>query len=96
MSGTTCLSSDLKSADALIYTGRGTLNALTVFTDGTNAATITLYDNTTNSGVVLDQLICPGSARTQTHAFNLAVRCVNGIYADITGTGATYIVHYGA
>jgi hypothetical protein len=96
MSGTTCLSSGLLSADTLIWTGRGTVNALTVFTDGTNAATVTLYDNTTNSGTAIAQLICPGSQRTESQAWNLAIRCANGIYADVTGTGATFIVHYGA
>ena len=96
MSGTTCLTSGLQTADALIYTGRGTLNALTVMTDGTNAATVTLYDNTTNSGTVLAQSIVLGADRTGFQAWNLAVRCKNGIYADVTGTGASYIVHYGA
>jgi len=96
MSGTTCLSSDLKSADAQIWTGRGTLNSLSVFTDGTNAATVTLYDNTAASGVVLAQAKVPGSNLGAFQAWNLAIRCQNGIYAHVSGTGANYIVHYGA
>jgi len=96
MSGTTAISSGLKAADTLIYTGRGTLNGVVVNTDGTNAATLTLYDNTSASGNVLAQMIVAGADRTNALLFNLAVRCNNGIYADVTGTGATYTVYYGA
>jgi hypothetical protein len=96
MSGTTAISSGIKAADTLIYTGRGTLNGLTVYTDGTNAATVTLYDGTTAAGNILTQVIVAGADRTESVIFNLAVRCLNGIYADVTGTGATYIVYFGA
>lgn len=97
MSGTTAISSGLRTADAAIYVGRGTLNGLVVNTDGTNAATVTLYDNaTTNSGTVLAQVIVAGADRTRDVIFNLATRCLNGIYADVTGTGAAYIVYFGA
>lgn len=96
MSGTTAISSGLKTADAQIYTGRGTLNGLVVNTDGTNAATVTLYDNTAASGTVLSQVIVAGADRTHSQIFNLAVRCTTGIYADVTGTGAAYVVYFGA
>jgi len=96
MSGTTCLSSDLLSASAIVYTGRGTLNALTVLTDGTNPATVTVYDNTAASGVVLMKGFVQGTDRTNTIALNLAVRCKNGLYVSISGTGAAAIVYYGA
>lgn len=96
MSGTTCLSSGLQTADGQIYTGRGTLNALTVITDGTNDASVVLYDNTAASGTVLAKISCDGTNNSEFQGWNLAVRCVNGIYADVTGTGAGYIVHYGA
>lgn len=97
MSGTTCISSGLQTADAAIYVGRGTLNAVTVLTDGTNAATLTIYDNATAaSGTVLYKTSIAGSELSQHTVHNLAVRCVNGLYADVAGTGANYIVHFGA
>jgi hypothetical protein len=97
MSGTTCVSSGLRTADAPIYVGRGTLNAFTVVTDGTNAATVTLYDNATAAtGNVLAKMVVGGSAGTGFQAWNLAVRCLNGIFADVSGTGAGYIVYFGA
>ncbi len=96
MSGTSSISSGLQTADAQIYTGRGTVQALTVITDGTNAATVTLYDNTTASGTVLAQMIVAGADRTGFQSWNFHCRCLNGIYADVTGTGASYIVHFGA
>jgi len=97
MTGTTCLSSDLRTADAAIYVGRGTLNAVTVLTDGTNAATLTIYDNASAaSGTVLYKSIVAGADLQKADVYNLAIRCVNGLYADISGTGAAYIIHYGA
>ena len=96
MSGTTSISSGLLSADAQIYTGRGTLQGLTVLTDGTNAATVTLYDNTAASGTVIAKLVVAGADRQGFQSWNFHPRCLNGIYADVSGTGASYIVHYGA
>ncbi len=96
MSGTSSISSGLQTADAQIYTGRGTLQALTVITDGSNDATVTLYDNTAASGTVLAKLVVDGTANTGFQSWNFHCRCLNGIYADVSGTGASYIVHYGA
>ncbi len=97
MSGTTCISSGLLTADKSIYDGRGTLNAITITTDGTNAATLTIYDNASAaSGTVLYQGKVAGAALSHDQAWNLAVRCENGLYADISGTGASYIVYFGA
>ena len=97
MSGTTCLSSGLFITDALITEGRGTLNALTVVSDGTAAATVTLYDSATApTGRVLAKLAIGGAAGSGFQSWNLAVRHLNGIYADLTGAGAGFIVYYGA
>lgn len=96
MSGTTCISSDLQTTDQQIYTGRGTLNAVTILTDGTNAATLTIYDNTSAAGTVLFKMIVPGASQSNHAEYNLAIRCTTGLYADVSGTGASYIVYYGA
>ena len=99
MSGTTCLSSGLLISGGQITAGRGTLNALTVITDGATASTITLYDNATAAtGRVLAKITIGGAAGSGFQSWNLAVRHLNGIYADFTGGGAAagYIVYYGA
>lgn len=96
MSGTTCISSGLLTTSGQVYTGRGTLNAVTVLTDGTNAATVTLYDNTSAAGTVIFKALIPGASGSASDAYNLAIRCQNGIYASISGTGANAIVYYGA
>ena len=88
-------SSDLKSADALIFTGRNRINAVTLITDGTNAANVIVYDGVAASGVVAAKVTGAGAQNTVHVIFENPVVCENGIYADVTGTGANYIVYYG-
>lgn len=89
-------SSGLKNADAAITTRPSRVKCLTVLTDGTNAATVVLYDNASAaSGTVLAKAICAGADRTMFISMDdNGCEASNGIYADVTGTGAEYIVHY--
>jgi dienelactone hydrolase len=88
--------SGLKTADAAIAVGVNRVNTLTILTDGTNAATVVLYDNpSAASGTVLAKGICIGADRTLHMVFENPVKASTGIYADVTGTGAEYIVTYG-
>lgn len=87
-------SSGLLNADGVIKDKAGILVGYRVFTDGTNQATLVLYDNASAaSGTVLDKLIVAG-ADLVGGIVDVAVEAQNGIYADITGTGASFIVHY--
>ena len=89
-------SSDLKSADGIIATGRSRVNAVTLITDGTNAANVILYDNASAaSGLVLAKVSAAGAQNTVHVIFENPVITENGIYADVTGTGANYIVYFG-
>lgn len=89
-------SSGLKSADAAISTGAGLLCAVQLITDGTNAATLVIYDNASAaSGTVLYKGSITGASLSRTDVLTFPVKAVNGLYADITGTGANYIVHFG-
>lgn len=45
-----CFPSGNKTADAALYTGRGTLCSIVITTDGTNDCSVILYDNTAASG----------------------------------------------
>jgi hypothetical protein len=89
-------SSDLKSADAAIAAGANRVNAVTLLTDGTNAASVILYDNATAaSGKVLAKVKATGAELIKHVLFENPVYAENGIYADVTGTNAEYIVYYG-
>ena len=77
-----------------VATVAGQLTGVLVLTDGTNAATITLYDNkSTSSGTVLFTATVPGTAYFGGATWEIPVRFTNGVYATISGTGASYIVY---
>lgn len=89
-------SSGLKNADAAISAGRNRINAITLLGDGTNAASLIIYDNASAaSGTVLAKITQLATARLTHIIFENPVFAENGIYADVTGTGAEYIVYYG-
>ena len=92
-----CEGSGEITASQTIFSGSGFLTSLMVYTDGTNDATITLYDSATGAlGKILVILpvtgandyggrIWPGSAF---RSFS------DGIYAVVSGEGASTIVEY--
>ena len=94
---TSSVTSDLKSASGVICVGRNRLNAVSFLGDGVNAGTLTLYDNaTTASGKVIAK-VQTRTTDVQNHIiFTFPVYVENGIYAQMVGTGATYVVYYGA
>lgn len=90
------ISSGLKTANAVIASGKNRINSVTLITDGTNAGTIVIYDNASAaSGTVLAKVKCSGAGLVQHVVFENPVVAQDGIYADVTGTGAEYIVYYG-
>jgi len=89
-------SSGLKAADAVIQTGRNRINAITLLGDGTNAASVIVYDNASAaSGVVLAKVTALAATRFTHVLFENPVVAEYGIYADVSGTGAEYIIYYG-
>ena len=91
----TSISSGVLSASALIWTGKNRINALTVLTDGTISATVEVYDNTIATGTKRVVGKCVGANLINHIIFENPVLFENGIYADVTGTGATFIVFFG-
>lgn len=89
-------SSDLKSADAVISAIGGYLHGILLISDATNVAVVTIYDNASAaSGVVLAKLSIPATTTApQVITFNNPISANKGIYADVSGTGAAYIVYY--
>lgn len=91
-------SSGNKTADALIFGEAGNLHGIMVVTDGTNACTLAVYDNTTNTGTLLlpSWVVTTSSTdRTQSVGFYPPVHFGIGLYVDITCAGTcNYVVYY--
>lgn len=89
-------SSDLKSADAAISAIGAYLHGVMLISDGTNTASITIYDNATAaSGLVLAKISIAATTAAPTYVtFNNPVSANKGIFADVSGTGANYIVYF--
>ena len=88
-------STGVLNANTLVFSGRQRINALTVFTDGTNDATVSLYDNTAASGKIAVKGLCVGANKVAHFIFENPVFMQDGLYAAVSGTGATFIVYYG-
>jgi hypothetical protein len=65
-----------------------------VNTDGTNAATVTIYDNTSAAGNILAKFVVPGTSLYGGRNWIRPVGAKIGLYAQISGTGASCIVEY--
>lgn len=86
-----------RTADAAVLATGGYLHGIMLENDGTNASSVIIYDNASAaSGTVLAKVMLPASSAvlTQYVVFNNPVSVLNGIYVDVTGTGAAYIAYY--
>lgn len=93
---TSAKSSGLLTASGVVATGRNRIDSIVVLTDGTNAATVTVFDNASaGSGLVLSKHSIPGASLSTTFTPAYPIFCENGLYVTITGTGANAIVHFG-
>lgn len=91
----TSISSGSLSASTLIFTGKSLLVGACIGADGTNPATVTIYDNTSATGTILWQTVIPATGRNQTILFPLPIQAKTGLYVAISGTGASAIVYRG-
>lgn len=89
------ISSGVLNANTLVFNGRQRVNALTVFTDGTNDATVSIYDNSAASGKIAVKGLCVGANKVAHFIFENPVFLQDGLYAAVSGTGASFIVYYG-
>jgi len=92
-----CEGSGEITASQTICSGAGFLTALMVYTDGTNDATVTLYDCKTGAlGKVLVKLPIAGDNDYggRIWADSAFRRFTDGIYAVVSGAGASAIVEY--
>lgn len=96
MSGhTPCQATDKLTTSTAVVAGRQFFRGVNINTDGTNTATITIYDNATAaSGKIIGTFVCPGATLNKDVIFNEPVRVYNGIYAAVAGTGASCNVYF--
>ena len=89
-------SSGLKTTDTAIIAMPGRLLSVHLITDGLAACTLTIYDNASAaSGLVLAKLAVPIGVRYLEAGLPEEGIVANaGIYADVSGAGAEYIVSY--
>lgn len=90
-------SSGAKIADGVILDQPGKLTSVILTGDGTNAATLLVYDNASAaSGTLLASLSVDAGLVYESFCPHFPIDALNGIYIDIGGTGASAIVHYQA
>ena len=91
-------SSGLKTADAVIRVDKAIATGVQIITDGTNDATLILYDNASAaSGTEIFKIVVTGTDDAlPINLPNNGMYCKNGIYADITVAAGTagYIVFF--
>lgn len=91
----TATTSGRLTSSAVVAARGALLCHLMVETDGTNAATVILYDNASAaSGTILAKMLVPGAAGHGEIVFDSPVEANHGIYCAISGTGAAAMVGY--
>lgn len=88
------ISSGLESSSSIISSEPSWLAGVEIITNGTDPATVTVYDNTEDSGVILFKGTVAGASNFDSINFQNPVRADDGLYLDLSGTGATSIVYF--
>lgn len=87
------VSSGLLSASGAISAVPCGLAGASCYTNGAAAATLTIYDNpSAGSGTVLAQLAVPAANLGAQIMFPANIKAATGVYAVLSGAGASFIV----
>ena len=84
-----------KTASAVISGVPQSFQGALVFTNGSNAATLTIYDNASAaSGKVLLKVVVVGADLMGGAFPSFGIeKGANGLYAELSGTGASFILY---
>lgn len=94
MPGYYVTSSGLQTADAAIAARGGFIHAVTVI-PAAAASSVVLYDNATAaSGLELAKVAAVANGVSVHYNFAEPICANKGIFADVSGSGAAYIVYY--
>ena len=87
-----------KTGSACILESKGLFYGILLITDGTNAVTLDIYDNTTASGIKIiptTTVTTSAADRIRSLSFALPLHVSNGIYVNVTCSGTvTYMVYF--
>lgn len=83
-----------KDENALIHAGDCLFAGILITTDGTNNATVIVYDNNAASGTIKWRQTVKGSEFVGGGLLPWPVEMENGYYVAVSGTGAKYIPYY--
>ncbi len=81
------------SASALIVSGNNRLFDGAILNPGSAAAVLTVYDGTDNTGPVIAKLVATASGYSVATP-DIMVPTATGIYAEISGAGASFVIYY--
>ncbi len=87
-------SSDEKTSSVLLDTGAGVFAGVVINTNGSNDATIIIYDNTSAAGTKLHEQVVLAGDITGGFTPYPSIGYSTGLYLSIAGTGASAIVFY--
>jgi hypothetical protein len=82
------------TSDGMGCTGKCYMTGLTVYTDGTNDATVVVYNGTSTAGQEVFRTKVFGGLYADKISWTYPLACEQGIYLDLTGTGAAAIVEF--
>lgn len=82
---------EVTAAGQVIASGKSGVVSHVTLLAGSDAATLTLYDGTDNTGTPIALLAADAGAADRA-VYPSGVRYSNGVYAEITGTGPTGLV----
>lgn len=97
MAADQCRATAEKTASAAIITGAGSLCGVMIATDGTNAVTLNIYDNTAASGTkLIPTRVIPTSATSRgwSLSFIPAIPFKTGLYISVATDGSVSYVPY--
>lgn len=84
-----------KTSTATIKSGPCGLASVLLYTNGSNDASLVIYDNTEASGTIIREVYATAAdGKGPFGNANIQLRCNYGIHAVLTGTGASYIIDY--
>jgi NAD(P)H-hydrate repair Nnr-like enzyme with NAD(P)H-hydrate dehydratase domain len=81
------------SGNAVIVTGNNRIFGAAILNPGSAAAVLTIYDGVDNSGPVIARLVAAANGVSAVTP-DVMVPTATGIYAEVSGTGANYVVYY--
>ena len=87
--GRTMIATTPAGASAAVVSGRCVLYGLILATDGTNAATVNVYDSATAAGTKLipTDTVLAGATRYHYISFPTPIYCATGVYVAVSVAG---------